>query len=113
MKFCDKCGSYMTETSKGFSCTKCGNLIPTDIVEVQQIKHPEESPVDVVDDSKKQKEYAKVTEACPQCGNPEAFHSLGLISGSMLELDRNDRWNGSRAPSAVTHGPNNCPDFRR
>ena len=71
----------MTETSKGFSCTKCGKLIPTNIVEVQQIKKPEESPVDVVDDSKKQKEYARVTETCPECRNPEAFHSLGLISG--------------------------------
>ncbi len=81
MKFCDKCGSYMTETSKGFSCTKCGNLIPIDIVEVKQIKQSEESPVDVVDDSKKEKEYAKANETCPQCGNSEAFHSLGLISG--------------------------------
>jgi len=71
----------MRETSKGFSCTKCGNLVPTDIIEVQQIKQSEGSPVDVVDNSEKRDEYAKVAEKCPQCGNPEAFHSLGLVSG--------------------------------
>ncbi|MGO9644479.1 MAG: hypothetical protein ACLPY5_07000 [Candidatus Bathyarchaeia archaeon] len=85
MKFCDKCGSYMTETYKGFSCTKCGNLVSTEIVGVQRIK-PSESSVDVVDESKKEEEYAKVTETCPQCGNPKAFHSLGLISGEHADV---------------------------
>ena len=81
MKFCDKCGGYMKETNKGFSCTKCGNLVTAAIVEVQQIEPPQGSPVDVVDEVKKQGEYAKVSETCPQCDHTEAFHTLGLVSG--------------------------------
>ena len=37
MKFCEKCGAYMRETSQGFVCSKCGHQIKTDIVEVVKI----------------------------------------------------------------------------
>jgi DNA-directed RNA polymerase subunit M/transcription elongation factor TFIIS len=81
MRFCEKCGSYMQETNKGFSCTKCGNLVTETIVEVKRIEPPESSPVEVVDKSKREEEFTRVRETCPRCGNPEAYHSLGLVSG--------------------------------
>lgn len=79
MKFCEKCGAYMRETSLGFVCSKCGHQIKTDIVEIVKMKSRPTTSVDVLDTSKF--EYKKVAKICPKCGNGEAFHSLGLISG--------------------------------
>jgi DNA-directed RNA polymerase subunit M/transcription elongation factor TFIIS len=79
MKFCEKCGSYMRGTSQGFVCSKCGHQVKTEIVDVVKINSRATSSVDVLDPSKM--EYKKVAEVCPQCGNDEAFHSLGLVTG--------------------------------
>jgi len=68
----------MTKTRDGYKCSKCGNKTPADIVEVTQIE-TKEKPTDVLDPSKL--EYLKVNETCPKCGNVEAFHSLGFVSG--------------------------------
>ena len=80
MKFCEKCGSYMKETKDGLVCSKCGHQVKTDIVDVVKIQPAQGSGVvDVLDTSKL--EYKKVAKVCPRCGNKEAFHSLGLVSG--------------------------------
>ena len=79
MKFCEKCGSYMQGTSSGFVCSKCGHQLKTEIVDVVKINTQPDVAVDVLDASKL--EYNKVAKTCPQCGNVEAFHSLGLVTG--------------------------------
>jgi DNA-directed RNA polymerase subunit M/transcription elongation factor TFIIS len=78
MKFCEKCSGYMKGTKDGYVCTKCGQRMESAIVDVIRIKPPD-NPAVVVDETKL--DYAKVAESCPRCGNNEAFHSLGLISG--------------------------------
>jgi len=78
MKFCERCGGYMTKTKGGLACSKCGNKTQTEIVEVTQLG-PKDKPTDVLDPSKL--DYMKVAEVCPKCGNKEAFHSLGFVSG--------------------------------
>jgi len=79
MKFCEKCRSYMRETNAGFVCSKCGYQLKTEIVEVVKITPRPDTSVDVVDASKLA--YNKVSKVCPECGNREAFHSLGLVLG--------------------------------
>jgi len=70
----------MRETRDGFVCSKCGFQVKTEIVDVVKIEPSQSSGVvDVLDSSKL--EYRKVAEECPRCGNKEAFHSLGLVSG--------------------------------
>jgi len=78
MKFCEKCGSYMRKTPKGWSCTRCGNKFEAEIVEVVQIKE-RTLPVEVVQESKA--DYQKVDERCPRCGNPTAFRRVSFVSG--------------------------------
>ena len=69
----------MRGTTDGFVCTKCGHQVKTEIVDVVKIQPNLSSAVDVLDRSKL--EYRKVVQVCPRCGNEEAFHSLGLVSG--------------------------------
>ncbi|HYB84657.1 MAG TPA: hypothetical protein VED86_04955 [archaeon] len=78
MKFCERCGGYMTKTREGYRCSKCGNQTPAEIVEVTRIGAAEK-PTDILDPSKL--EYMKVPKICPKCGSNEAFHSLGFVSG--------------------------------
>ena len=68
----------MSKTRDGYVCTKCRRETKTEIVEVTKLRQPEK-PTDVLDPTRL--EYLKVTETCPKCGNNEAFHSLGFISG--------------------------------
>jgi len=88
MKFCDKCGSYMKRTKKGFWCRKCGNLIPLDATMeskiVKKMEHP--SPVYVVDDAEDKR--VKVSQTCPKCGNNEAFHWFSRVSGEHAGIRR-------------------------
>jgi DNA-directed RNA polymerase subunit M/transcription elongation factor TFIIS len=79
MKFCEKCGSYMKATKEGLQCTKCGNLILAETIEVNTIEQREVSPIVVVSDS--EEERPKVNETCPVCGNPEAIRNISFISG--------------------------------
>jgi DNA-directed RNA polymerase subunit M/transcription elongation factor TFIIS len=78
MKFCDKCGGYMKMTKDGYVCSKCGNQMKAEIVDIVKIKAADK-PTEILDTSKL--EYMKVNEPCPLCGNNEAFHSLGFVSG--------------------------------
>ena len=78
MKFCDKCGGYMKSTKEGYVCSKCGQKMEASIVDVVKMKTPD-NPTVVLDTSKL--DYAKVAETCPSCGNNEAYHSLGLVTG--------------------------------
>lgn len=79
MKFCDKCGSFMQETIKGFSCPRCGNEIMSQTVQVRRLERTGCRTIDIIDPSKV--EYAKVKETCPRCGNPEAFRGISFVSG--------------------------------
>jgi DNA-directed RNA polymerase subunit M/transcription elongation factor TFIIS len=78
MKFCEKCGGYMKKTKEGYVCTKCGNQMQAEMAEVVKIQAPDKPAVAVETSGP---EYMKVAETCPRCGNGEAFHSLGLITG--------------------------------
>jgi len=69
----------MTKTRDGYTCSKCGNKAQAEIVEVTKIAPRLEKPTDVLDPTKL--EYMKVAETCPKCGNTEAFHTLGFVSG--------------------------------
>jgi DNA-directed RNA polymerase subunit M/transcription elongation factor TFIIS len=88
MKFCSKCGSHMKKTKNGFLCRKCGNLIhanaETQLKNMKKTKHP--SLVYVVNNS--EDEYAKVSQACPKCGNKEAFHWFSVVSGEHAGIRR-------------------------
>lgn len=79
MKFCEKCGSYMRKTTKGFSCVQCGSEIQERIIEVKHMGNRYPSPVDVIGQS--EVGYVKVTQRCPRCGNLEAFRRVSVVSG--------------------------------
>jgi len=68
----------MKMTKDGYVCSRCSYQMKTEIVDVVQIKATDK-PTDVLDQSKLG--YMKVAETCPRCGNNEAFHSLGFVSG--------------------------------
>lgn len=79
MRFCEKCGSYMRETSIGLKCSRCGDVINTPIVEVKYMKRGQQTAIDVVLNS--DENYRRVNKTCPQCGNPEAFTKMSFSSG--------------------------------
>jgi DNA-directed RNA polymerase subunit M/transcription elongation factor TFIIS len=63
----------------GLQCTKCGNTVLAENVEVKTIEQEDIAPIEVVDESKV--ERAKVTETCPKCGNTEAVRMISFVSG--------------------------------
>jgi len=69
----------MHKAPGGFSCPKCGNEARDHAVQVRRIERSDSSSVGVVDRS--EAEYVKVNEACPQCGNPEAFRGVAVVAG--------------------------------
>ena len=79
MKFCEKCGAYMRTTKNGLQCTKCGNTILADAIEVKTLGQPDVSPVAVITQS--DSESAKTVETCPSCGNSEALRNVSFVSG--------------------------------
>ena len=70
----------MKSTKSGYVCSKCGNKTEATIVDVVKIAPPE-NPTVVLEADPSKLDYTKVDETCPQCGNGEAFHSFGLVSG--------------------------------
>ena len=70
----------MKSTKDGYICSKCGNRTEAQIVDVIKMRPPD-NPTVVLDTDATNVEYAKVAETCPRCGNGEAYHSLGLVSG--------------------------------
>ena len=80
MRFCDECGSHMKITRKGYSCPKCGNLVPIGSVEVKKIDISRSGSIYVVENEKGG--YGpKVSRVCPRCGNDQALHWFSSISG--------------------------------
>jgi DNA-directed RNA polymerase subunit M/transcription elongation factor TFIIS len=79
MKFCEKCGAYMRATKTGLQCTKCGNTVLMDTIEVKTLEQRDVSPIAVV--SEPDTDLAKVSETCPACGNSEALRNISFISG--------------------------------
>lgn len=79
MRFCEKCGSYVRATKAGFECTKCGNKILTETVDVKTMDQNSVPPIEVAIDSTDAQ--SEVTETCPLCGNSRALHSILFISG--------------------------------
>jgi ribosomal protein S27AE len=69
----------MQATKSGLQCTKCGNTVLAETVEVKTIEQDGIAPIEVVDESKV--ERAKVTELCPKCGNTEALRMISFVSG--------------------------------
>jgi DNA-directed RNA polymerase subunit M/transcription elongation factor TFIIS len=63
----------------GLQCTKCGNTVLAENVEVKTIEQEDIAPIEVVDESKV--ERAKVIETCPKCGNSEAVRMISFVSG--------------------------------
>jgi transposase-like protein len=68
----------MKKTKEGYVCSKCGNQLAAEIVDVVKIEAADK-PTVILDPSKL--EYMKVAEVCPSCGNNEAFRSLSFTSG--------------------------------
>jgi len=87
MRFCNKCGSYMKKTKKGFLCRKCGNLIRISGVQSKNVKKTEHSSLIYVLNSSEEK-YVKVSQACPKCGNGEAFRWFSVVSGEHAGIRR-------------------------
>ncbi|MDP2899652.1 MAG: hypothetical protein Q8O47_01620 [Candidatus Bathyarchaeota archaeon] len=78
MRFCDKCGSFMENTPKGYKCQKCGFELNPGVVEVAREDEPKAEPVYVV---KGEDENVKVSQICPQCGHSEAYHQVRVALG--------------------------------
>jgi len=87
MRFCDDCGSYLRETEEGLWCSKCKRIIRSKPrAEVRGVKKTDYGAIYVID--KAQSNYAKVSQACPKCGNEEAFHWFSSISGEHAGIRR-------------------------
>lgn len=79
MRFCDKCGSFMDKTPRGYSCSKCGFEVNPGIVVVTRGEEPKAEPVYVV--KQDSEETVKVNQICPSCGHSEAFHQVRVALG--------------------------------
>jgi ribosomal protein S27AE len=77
MKFCDKCGSFMENTPRGYRCQKCGFEFNPGVVKVTREDEPKAEPVYVI----KVDESTKVNQICPQCGHSEAYHQVRVALG--------------------------------
>ena len=78
MRFCDKCGSFMEQSPKGYRCQKCGNEVNPGVEEVTREEEPKAEPVYVV---RGEDESVKVSQICPQCGHSEAYHQVRVALG--------------------------------
>ena len=79
MKFCDNCGAFMQQTSRGYLCPKCGAETLASIIEVRREEKPIQETVYVVERSID--ESALVNRTCPECGNTEAFRIGQSLQG--------------------------------
>jgi DNA-directed RNA polymerase subunit M/transcription elongation factor TFIIS len=79
MKFCDKCGSFMQVTQKGYVCHKCGAKAITNIIEIKREVKPIEETVYIIE--KGRNKTVAVSRTCPQCGNNKAFRKAYFIQG--------------------------------
>ena len=79
MRFCNRCGSYMELTPRGFLCPQCGNEQSADVIEVNKTRESDLEPVYVVRVSRN--DSARVNQICPMCGNNEAYRRVSLSLG--------------------------------
>ncbi len=76
--FCEKCGSFMEKTHKGYYCSKCGYEFHPGVVQMAKVTSSEAEPVYVV---KPDEEATKANQICPKCGCSEAFHEVRVALG--------------------------------
>ena len=69
----------MKISTRGLSCSKCGNVVHTKKIEVTKVKRAFPEQIFIVDSLKE--EHPKVNHTCPQCGNGQAYNWISYISG--------------------------------
>lgn len=84
MKFCDKCGSYLEKTVEGLSCSRCGHMASSELIEVRRVAKPytekrDAYPLILIEN--KANEAQKINVDCPSCDNKEAYRSVHIIQG--------------------------------
>jgi len=87
MKFCEDCGTYLRDTTKGLWCPKCKKVIRTKLrLKTKRVDVQDYAPIYIVDKSKE--DSPKITRICPKCENNEAFHWFSRISGEHAGIRR-------------------------
>ena len=79
MKFCDKCGAFLQASSEGLTCSKCGHVAETDIIEVRRNGKEAVASVYVVKNS--EKDAVMVNQTCPSCDHAEAYRTVLTTQG--------------------------------
>jgi len=87
MKFCDRCGTYMERTMKGFLCPKCKNQVSARALDVNTFDASSPNPVYVLDGREKV-EYVRISHTCPRCGNQLAVRWFSAASGEHAGVKR-------------------------
>lgn len=83
----DNCGSYMKLVAEGYRCPRCGKMVPSKSeASEMRTKESESSGIFVIDEHSN--DYAKVSQACPKCGNEEVYHWVSSISGEHAGIRR-------------------------
>ena len=78
MQFCDRCGSFMERTVRGFECPRCGFEVHPDVIEIRIGSEEEPEPVYVMsglDDT------MKVNQICPRCNHHLAYRQITVVIG--------------------------------
>ncbi len=78
MQFCERCGSFMEKTARGYECLRCGYELRPDVIEYRTGSDEEPEPVYVMtggDDA------VKVKQICPRCGFNEAYRQITVAIG--------------------------------
>jgi DNA-directed RNA polymerase subunit M/transcription elongation factor TFIIS len=92
MEFCTVCGSHLKRVQDEYWCPKCHRAVECKSASESGIETAvhtkrEEEPILVINDNAEG--YAKTVQACPECGNKEAYHwfseSLGEHAGVRQE----------------------------
>jgi DNA-directed RNA polymerase subunit M/transcription elongation factor TFIIS len=74
MKFCDKCGTFMSTFREGYKCSKCDYKIIVDALEVKRDRVSSVEPVYIIDVP--QDLSPEMFQKCPNCGKNIAFRLL-------------------------------------
>ena len=87
MRFCNGCGTYLRETKGGLWCPKCKKVFPSSQVALPRgVEKRDSTAIHVID--KPQVDHMKVSQACPECGNEEAYRWFSRISGEHAGVRR-------------------------
>ncbi|MCW4050927.1 MAG: hypothetical protein NWE89_14455 [Candidatus Bathyarchaeota archaeon] len=87
VEFCDRCGSFMKASTKGYECPRCGWIKIADVIEVKTGPETEAEPVYVMSGT----EGATVVQRnCPSCGHTEAYRNITVALGEHAGVS-NDR----------------------